>query len=121
MFAKRPDVERAWRQLIGWVNANPSNKAVLDVMSLRQGPWPVFPSTGDLRTSVGAKPELWQRPLAIPTLFAAMRGKDPTIAREAVYRWMNEIATTDPALARYSDHAHWLLGGIIDLADKATR
>lgn len=120
VFAARADVAAAWRGLLSWVRSNPSNRAVLDVLSLRAGPWPAFPSSGDLRVDVTAKPALWVRQLAIPTLFAAMRGKDPTAARESVYRWIVEATKADPKLRLWENH-HWLLAGIIDAADRATR
>lgn len=117
LFTAYPAVGSAWAQLVAWVNANPSNPAVLDARSL--GAWPVMP---DIRAGrAGASSKSYAPNLAIGTLFAAMRGKNPTPVRQAIYEYLTvRIPRDNPAL-NYADNFQWQLGGVIEIADRLTR
>lgn len=117
LFSASPDVASAWGQLIAWVNANPTHKAVLDARAL--GAWPVMP---DIRAGgPGKAPKSYAPNLAIGSLFAAMRGKSPTPVREAIYEYLTVRIPRDNPSLNYADNFQWQLGGVIGIADKLTR
>lgn len=105
LFAKRPDVAALWSLVRGWVAANENSKTMKDLRSI--GAWPFSP---DGRNRMKAA--------ALATVFAAMRGKDPSVTRAAVDAAYSGMMKTDLRLA---DHRQWALGAIIEAADRATR
>ena len=120
MFSKRPDRLKFWQALTGWIKANPQYGPVLDVLhTWAPGYGYVWPPRADLRSTPG-RVDRNASILAIASLAASMRGKDPAQVRAATIRGVEDMLRRQPEL-RFADNSGWFLGGVLDVIDAATK
>lgn len=103
LFSARPDVASLWSQTRGWLATPEAKGRIAEVRLI--GAWPPPANVYD------------RNALAIATVIAYMRKKDPAKAREYVKAFL----MTAPKEMRYWENMQWRLGGIIEAADKATK